>query len=174
MPILIEPLSRAHDRSGFDCGEPSLNNYIQRLAMQHGERRIGRTFVAVEDDEPFVMGYYTLATGKIAFENLPATRNLPPHFPVPVVLLGRLAVDNGHKGTGLGELLLMHALWRTEQIGRQAGVYAVEVDALNEAAARFYLKYGFTPLLDNPRHLYLSMKTIEALRLEFDLGAEQG
>ena len=105
--------------------------------------------------------------GRVVFENLPLKAKLPPHVPVPVVLLGRLAVDEARRGRGLGELLLMHALWRAEQIGRQAGVYAVEVDALSDAATRFYLKYGFTPLLDDPRHLYLPMKGIEALSLDF-------
>lgn len=168
MPIQIERLTRAHDRSVFDCGELPLNNYLQRLALQNDERGIGRTFVAMEVEETRIQGYYTLATGKVAFENVPDARKLPPRMPVPVVLLGRLAVDQGSKGSGLGSLLLMHALWRTQKIAAHAGVYAVEVDALHEQAAQFYLKYGFTPLLDDPLHLYLSMKTIEALNLNFD------
>ena len=170
MPIQIERLTRTHDRTVFDCGEPPLNNYLQRLALQNDERSIGRTFVAVEAGETCIQGYYTLATGKVAFENMPDPKKLPPRMPVPVVLLGRLAVDNGSKGSGLGALLLMHALWRSQKIATHAGVYAVEVDALHDQAAKFYLKYGFTPLLDDPLHLYLSMKTIEALSLDFDAG----
>jgi GNAT superfamily N-acetyltransferase len=168
MPIQIERLTRSHDRNAFGCGEPPLNNYLQRLALQNDERGIGRTFVAVVAGETHIKGYYTLATGKVIFENMPETKKLPPRMPVPVVLLGRLAVDNGSKGSGLGRLLLMHALWRSQQIAAHAGVYAVEVDALHEQAAKFYLKYGFTPLLDDPLHLYLSMKTVEALNLDFD------
>lgn len=167
MPIQIERLTRAHDRDAFDSGEPSLNSFLQRVAMQQDERGVGRTFVAVEPGQSQILGYYTLATGKVAFENVPNNKKLPPHMPVPVVLLGRLAVDNSQKGSGLGKLLLLHALWRASLVAKQAGVYAVEVDALNEAAARFYAKYGFTPLLDDPRHMYLPMKTIEALGLEF-------
>jgi predicted N-acetyltransferase YhbS len=83
------------------------------------------------------------------------------------VLLGRLAVDDSQKGQGLGKLLLLHALWRSQTIAEQAGVYAVEVDALHAGAAQFYARYGFVPLLDNPLHLYLPMKTIEALALDF-------
>ena len=164
MPIQIEKLTRAHERAKFDCGEPSLNNYLQRVALQNDERNIGRTFVAVEAGSPRILGYYTLATGKVTFETMPSNKKLPPHLPVPVVLLGRLAVDESAKGTGLGKWLLLHALWRTGQIARSAGVYAVEVDALHEKAAQFYLKYGFTPLLDDPLHLYLSMKDIEAIQ----------
>src|SRR5579862_7181295 len=125
MPVQIEPLTRAHRRNEFDCGESSLNNYIQRLAQQHDERRLGRTFVAVEAGDVRVIGYYTLATGRVAFENIPNNKKLPPRMPIPVVLLGRLAVDNSHKGSGLGKQLLLHALWRAEQIARHAGVYAI-------------------------------------------------
>src|SRR5207249_3582359 len=98
-----------------DCGKPPLNAFLKQQARQHDERRIGKTFVLVEDDSLEVLGYYTLATGKVRFENLPDTKKLPPNMPVPVVLLGRLAVDTRQKGRRLGELLLMHALWRAQQ-----------------------------------------------------------
>jgi GNAT superfamily N-acetyltransferase len=150
-----------------------LNNYLQRLAMQHDERHIGRTFVAVEEGDTRVLGYYTLAAGRVAFETVPDDRRLPPQVPVPVVLLGRLAVDLSGQGMGLGEKLLLHALWRAQQIARQAGVYAVEVDALNDKAARFYAKYGFTPLLDDPHHLYLSIRTVEAIDFSTLLSVEE-
>ena len=167
-PIRIERLTRAHVRDHFSCGEPSLDNYLQRFALQHDERRIGRTFAAIkEGGDGRVLGYYTLATGRVTFESVPADKKLPPRIPVPVVLLGRLAVDNSQKGRGLGKRLLLHALWRAQQIAEQAGVYAVEVDALHEEAARFYARYGFVPLLDNPLHLYLPMKTVAALELDF-------
>ena len=168
MPIQIERLTRSHDRNDFDCGETMLNSYIQRLAVQNDKQNIGRTFVAVEAGHTRILGYYTLAVGKITFANIPNNRKLPPNMPVPVALLGRLAVDNGSKGSGLGRHLLLHALWRSKQIATHAGIYAVEVDALHEQTARFYLKYGFTPLIDNPLHLYLSMKDIEALNIDFD------
>jgi GNAT superfamily N-acetyltransferase len=164
--IRIEPLQRSHNREDFDCGQLSLNRFLQAVARQHDERNLGRTFVAVEEGSPKVLGYYTLASGRITFENLPDKRKLP-HMPIPVVLLGRLAVDNRQQGRGLGKLLLMHALWRAGRIAREAGVFAVEVDAIDDSAAAFYQRYGFTPLLDDPRHLYLSMKDVEALGLDF-------
>jgi len=169
MAIQIERLTRAHDRNAFDCGEEALNNYIQRLALQNDERSIGRTFVAAEAGSSRILGYYTLATGKITFESIPDNKKLP-RMPIPMVLLGRWAVDNGSKGSGLGKFLLLHALWRSQQIASHAGVYAVEVDALHEQAAQFYQKYGFTPLLDDPLHLYLSMRTIQSLHLDFGEG----
>ncbi len=164
-PIRIERLSKAHVRDAFDCGEPSLDLFIRSIARQHDDRGLGRTFVAVREGSPVVLGYYTLAVGKVAFEHVPEARKLP-RIPIPVVLLGRLAVDRTAQGAGLGETLLMHALWRTLRIADQAGVYAVEVDAVSEPAVRFYRRYGFTPLLDDTRHLYLPMKVIRALDLE--------
>src|SRR5205814_21817 len=118
--------------------------------------------------DPRVLGYYTLATGRIAFEHLPPEQSRKlPRIPIPVVLLGRLAVDRTQHGQGWGRQLLMHALWRVQRIAQDAGVHAVEVDALDEEAARFYLRYGFTRLLDDPHHLYLPMKVVTALNLCF-------
>jgi GNAT superfamily N-acetyltransferase len=84
---------------------------------------------------------------------------------VPVLLLGRQAVDRKMQGQGLGSLLLLHALSRAQHIGKQIGVRAVEVDAIDDAAKQFYMKYGFMPLLDDPHHLLLPMHIIHKLNL---------
>jgi predicted GNAT family N-acyltransferase len=167
IPIRIEPLTRSHERKQFDCGEPSLNRYIQQLAIQNDERNIGRTFVAVLVGSQKVIGYYTLASGRVSFQHLPDVKRLPPNMPMPVILLGRLAVDNSSKGLRLGEFLLMHALWRCSEINRDVAVHAVEVDAIDEGARAFYERYGFVSLLDNPRHMYLPMKQIVDLGFTF-------
>ena len=122
----------------------------------------GKTFVAVSDGEKRVIGYYTLAAGAVLFEHLPteASRKLPKH-PVPVILLARLAVDQSVQGKRLGEGLLLDALQRSLDLSGNLGAHAVEVDALGDSAVAFYIKYGFAPLLDNPKHLYLPMATIE-------------
>lgn len=118
--------------------------------------------MAVPPGESRVVGYYTLAAGAVVFEHLPtdASKKLPKH-PVPVVLLARLAVDQSFQGKGLGERLLLDALQRSLDLSAGLGVHAVEVDALDDAAAAFYRKYGFTPLLDDPLHLYLPIVTVE-------------
>lgn len=154
----IEPLRREHLRDAFDCGEPSLNRFICQQARQFEERRIGRTFVAVEDDSLVVIGFYTLVSSNLAFMSMPDNTKLPPNMPIPTILLGRLAVGKIYQSRGSGKILLIHALLRSMEISKQIGVYAVEVDALNEDARRFYLKYGFTPLHDDIRHLYLAIK----------------
>jgi GNAT superfamily N-acetyltransferase len=159
---VIEPFGKAHERSAFACGKPSLDDFIRTRVSQYEKRRLGKTFVAVPEGEKRVIGYYTLAAGAVTFEHLPteASRKLPKH-PIPVILLARLAVDHSAQGQRLGEGLLLDALQRSLDLSGNLGAYAVEVDALDDSAVAFYVKYGFTPLLDNPRHLYLPLATIE-------------
>ena len=161
---IIEPLAKRHERDSFSCGKPPLDEFIRSRVSQYEKRRLGRTFVAVTPDSVKVLGYYTLAASAISFENLPAdaSRKLPRH-PVPVVLLARLAVDQSFHGQRLGEGMLMDVLERSLALSTEMGIHAIEVDAIDDAAAAFYRKYKFTPLVDNPLHLYLPIATIEKL-----------
>lgn len=160
----IEPFGPQHDRSGFACGQPSLDDFLRTRVGQYERRRLGKTFVAVSPDDPRVIGYYTLAAAAVTFERVPAdlARKLPRH-PVPTILLARLAVDQRAQGQGLGEGLLIDALERSLSLSGSLGVHAVEVEAIDEPAA-FYRKYGFTPLLDDPLHLVLPLATYEQSR----------
>ena len=159
----IVPLAARHDRAAFDCGEPSLNDFLKRFARQNVEKGLGRTYVAVKPDEPRIYGYYTIVSGSLSFETIP--ENLP-RYPIPVVHLGRLAVAVSAKGQGLGKALLADALKRALNIADQLGIYAVEVYALTENAREFYLKFGFGELLDDGLHLYLTIKKIRKLANE--------
>jgi predicted N-acetyltransferase YhbS len=161
---IIEPFGKDHDRSVFSCGQPSLDEFLQARVSQYEKRRIGKTFVAVPSGEKRVIGYYTLAASAVPFEHLPAesARKLPRH-PVPVVLLARLAVDRSAQGQRLGEGLLLDALERSLHLSASLGVHAVKVDALDDSAAAFYRKYGFTPMRDKPLHLFLPIATVEQL-----------
>ena len=158
----IEPLTARHDRAAFACGEPSLNDFLKRYARQNDERGLGRTYVAVIRDEPRIYGYYTIASGAVSFDAIPEKL---PRYPIPVLHLGRLAVDEAAQGQRLGNILLLDALRRAVTLAGQVGIYGVEVNALNETAKTFYLKYGFTPLLDDALHLWISLKAIRALGL---------
>lgn len=159
---IIEPFGKAHDRSAFTCGKPSLDDFIRIRVTQYEKRHLGKTFVAVPEGEKRVIGYYTLAAGAVRFEHFPteASRKLPKH-PVPVILLARLAVDQSAQGKRLGEGLLLNALQRSLDLSGSLGAHAIEVDALDDSAIAFYVKYGFAPLLDNPTHLYLPLATVE-------------
>lgn len=157
----IERLDRFHDRAGFECGKRARDEFIRRFASQYEKRRLGRTCIAVQTGEKTVYGYFTLAAGAIPFRSLPegSARNLPKH-PVPVVLLARLAVDKTVQGQGLGEALPVSALERCSQLADEIAVHAIEVDAIDEQAKTFYSKYGFIPLLDRERHLFLPIDTV--------------
>lgn len=159
----IERLDRSHARGEFCCGKAPLDEFLHSLVSQYEKRNLGRTYVAVKESAKRVYGYYTLASSAVPFAHVPSkiARKLPRH-PVPVALLARLAVDQAAQGQGLGAELLMDALRRCRELAAALGIFAVEVLAIDDEARRFYEKYGFAPLLDDERHLYLPMKTLEA------------
>jgi GNAT superfamily N-acetyltransferase len=157
----VVPLEAEHDRGQFDCGVPLLNEYLKERAGQHAKKEITRTYVVLADGTNRVIGYYSLCAGALAFSIVP--ENLP-HHQIPTVLLARLAVDLSAQGQSIGRLLLLDALTVTRLIADSIGVYAMSVDALNQAAHNFYLKYGFKALLDDQLHLYLPLKTIRKIQ----------
>lgn len=159
----IEPIAKGHRTKGFDCGEPELNGFLTRFALKNDNNDIGRTFVAVRPDETDVLGYYTISSGTVTFEQLPPELKLPK-YPIPTAHIGKLATDKSVQGQGLGEALLFDALARADSASRRIGIRVVELIALNEKARSFYLQYGFSELRDDPMRLYLKIETVrEAL-----------
>jgi ribosomal protein S18 acetylase RimI-like enzyme len=165
LEIIIAPLGKQHDRKSFDCGEPSLDQYLYHYASQDIRRHVNRVFVASPPDAPGrVIGYYSLSAGSLDATALPEAfgRRLP-RYPVPVVLLGRLAVAESHQGIGLGSILLADALQRIGHASQVMAVYAVVVvDSLNDHAAEFYRQFGFIALPSQPLKLFLPMESIAA------------
>jgi GNAT superfamily N-acetyltransferase len=165
-PWIIERLAKSHDRSQFSCGQPALDDWLKTRAGQFDRRDLARTFVAVAPGERRALGYYALASHRVRFEALPEDQAKGlPKIDVPVILLGRLAVDQSMRGKGLGSFLLLDALRRALQVSAEVGIRAIEVDALDERARSFYLKYDFVTLLDDPNHLYLPMHVVRKLNL---------
>jgi len=161
----IELLDRnRHDRTGFDCGVPALNAYLQRQAAQDVEKRAAVVYVAVIDP-PVIAGYYTLSQFSIELTQLPETvANRLARYPVvSSTLLGRLAVSNQLQGQRLGETLLFDALRRSLAQSMHIASAGVVVDAKDEKAKAFYQRYGFSPVLDSDRRLFLPMKTIQRM-----------
>jgi len=163
----VEPFERKrHNRTGFDCGIPVLNDWLATKVSQYEKRDLARTYVLVEQGSTELKGYYALSNHPVIYEALPKDQAKGlPQIDVPVILIGRLAVDVTVQGQSLGEFLLIDALRRCEFLANKIGVQAVEVDAINESAKRFYEKYGFLSLADDPRHLLLPMKTVRKLKL---------
>ena len=155
-------LTKKLDRFQFDCGEPSLNDFLKKSARQNQNKNLSVTTAIIEGDKSNrIIGYHTLAIGTIERESLPLeeAKNLP-RYPVPIVRIGRLAIDNSAKGQRLGEELLMDALIRCTRVHENVPVFAVVVDALSENAKAFYIKYGFIPFNDKPFSLFLPIETV--------------
>jgi ribosomal protein S18 acetylase RimI-like enzyme len=154
-PVRIEPLSADHDRSRFFSGSDALDRYFREQASQDIKRRIATCFVAINVKAQDVVGYYTLTATSVALDALsPQTVKKLPRYPVvPAVLLGRLAVARHVQGQGLGGILLADALKRTAR--SELGVFAMVVEAKDEAAQHFYEHYGFTLLPGEIRRLCL-------------------
>lgn len=158
----VEPLGTDHDRAAFASGVAALDTYIQRQARQDLERNLAAVFVLTSDGRT-IAGFYTLSAHSIQATALPEelVKRLP-RFPLPVTLLGRMAVSQTLQGQRLGEFLLMDALARAWRGSQQVASWAVVVDA--KAGVRgFYLKHDFAPLPSQPDRLFLTMKTIEKL-----------
>ncbi len=156
--LSIQPLTGRHERSAFESGNAQLDAWLRQIAHQHQKRGISKTFVAVTNDAPSrILGYYALTACEVLTEELPEdlAKKLPRQ--VPGVRLGRLAVGRSVQGQGLGELLLVDAITRTQLVLEHVGVHALFVDAKDEPAAGFYRKYGFRPLPSDPLRLVLPL-----------------
>jgi len=153
-----EPLNSGHRIDAFDCGEPSLDEWLRKRALGNQASGASRTFV-VADASGRVLGYYALAAGAVAHETATSAvrRNMPD--PVPVLVLGRLAVDRQARGMKLGAALLQDAVKRAIGVAADAGIRALLVHALSERAKQFYLHYGFQASTLHPMTLMMRLPT---------------
>jgi hypothetical protein len=161
---IVELLQSHHDRATFDCGNTSLNNFLRHQARQNMDRHVGVTHVVVEAaGDTKILGYYTLVTRTIDRDIIPA-KGLPSG-PIGVVLLGRLAVDIAAQRRGLGKRMLLRSMKQTLSAATEVGIFALVVNAIDDAAKGWYLglDWGFVQLLDDPHHLYMSIKTLKQL-----------
>lgn len=168
LDLITEQLNTAlHDRHSFDCGVNELNAFLKQHANQNQLKNISTTYVAVvavsSNDRKKIYGYYTLSAGHIQCDQLPENIKIKlPKYPIPIARIGRLAVDNDQQGQGIGGFLLHNALTRILSIADKIGIYAVVVDAKNDAANDFYKKYGFNTLQDTKSTLFLPTETIKS------------
>ena len=150
----IEPLAK-HSRDQFDCGNDSLNSYVQRQARQDQKKRFAVCYLLIEQATDEIAGYYTLSAGSVDAGELPEelVRKLPRYSEIPVVRLGRLAVALPFQGQGAGGAMLFDTIKRTAVA--EIAAYALIVDAIDENAVKFYKHHGFIPLPINDRVLFL-------------------
>lgn len=156
-----QPLATTHLLNDFECGEPALDEWLKRRALNNQATGAGRTFVVV-DGKNQVRGFYALAAGAVAHQEATSAvrRNMPD--PVPVLVLGRLAVDRRAQGIQLGGAMLQDAVNRAVAVSQNTGVRALLVHALHERAKRFYLHYGFQESPQHPLTLMLRLSGVKA------------
>ena len=154
-----ESLSDKHDLSAFDCGEPGLNTFLTRRALTNQESGASRTFV-LADKNNRVVAYYSLATGSIEARQATGKvrRNMPD--PIPVMVLGRLAVSLEHQNRRLGAWLLKDALLRVLGVAEMAGIRAVLLHAMSDRARKFYLQHGFAESPLDPMTLMIPLNDV--------------
>ena len=154
-----EKLSANHDVSQFQCGEPALDNWLKRRALNNEKSGASRTYVVCAGNR--VMAYYALAVGAVTHVGAPGRvrRNMPD--PVPVMVIGRLAVDQALQGQAIGPALLRDAVLRTLQAAEIAGIRAVLVHAISERAKAFYEKWGFIASPLEPMTLMITVAEAE-------------
>lgn len=159
-PFRIIPFSPSHDRSNFNCGSDPLDRYFRERLTQDIKRKITSCFVALSSDGRMA-GYYTLASASVFLGDLPhhVQKSLPRYPSVPVVRLGRLAVDQAFKGMGLGGVLLADALLRV--LRSEIAAFAMVVDAKDNDAASFYAHHGFIETASQPLTLFLPLASIQ-------------
>jgi GNAT superfamily N-acetyltransferase len=155
----IEKLRSEHDTESFDCGKPELNRFLQQFAFVNQRANLAQTYVLCW--EKAVIAYYSLTVGQVDHKDAPhRIVEGTGRYPVPLVILARLAVTRSEQGKGFGSALLKDALKRTVQAADIAGVRALFVHAKDDEARAFYERFDFRPSHTDSYHLFLLMKDI--------------
>jgi len=164
--LIIRPLDAIHDRAGFDCGTEALNNFLRKTARQHREKGLSNTFVLLDEEaQQNILGFLTLSFLEVDASVLPhdSARRLPKTSRLPAAKLARLAVNLRNQGKGYGSILLVDAVKRVAAASMESGgIVGLFVDAKDEKARKFYLRFNFIPLLDDAFSLFLPLKTLRS------------
>ena len=160
------PITSVHELADFDSGELSLDEWLKKRGLKNHVTGASRCFVLCAGAS--VIGYYSLSAGAIGHEAAPKAmrRNMPD--PLPVLLLGRLAVDRRYHNTGLGQSLLRDALMRAVNVAGLPRVFAILVHAISDQAKRFYLSRGFVESPLQPMTLLMTLETVRSILAEPD------
>lgn len=156
-----------HDTKAFDCGKESMNKFLKQSAARHMKDNLSTTEVIIEEGHPGkapIVAYYTLAPATVKREEIPAEKSLPA-YPIPVIMLARLAVDKNYAGKGLGKKLLVYILRKCYQISQKdLPYYAVILDVLDNDALAFYQSFNFFRAFPgDPMKLFVNIKSLKDL-----------
>jgi GNAT superfamily N-acetyltransferase len=161
-PLRIEKLQRTHATEEFTCGQPELDRFLARHALQAQQAHSSQTYVGVSGAK--IVGFYSIVVGEVQHADAPerVVKGMPRH-PIPILVPARLAVHSEWQGRSVGAGLLHNALARTLQVADIVGVRALVVHAKDDDAASFYRHFGFMQSNTDPRHLFMLMKDIRAI-----------
>ena len=160
--LIVMPFEPQLERTSFRCGKPSLDDWLHRYAHQQEKDNSARTTYLVDEREARIAGFFTLVTYRLEVEDLTPAVKRRPRYPMSAMLLARLAVDGRYQGRGLGRVLLFEALKRLARGSEDIGFEVVVVDALDEDAACFYLRYGFRRFAEHDLRLFMMTKDLRA------------
>lgn len=157
----ILAFDRTFDRSLFSCGKPDLDDWLKTKAGQQEQANNTRTFLAVDGSK--VIGYYATTAYRLGLDEVAKMYGVGKwRYPIPAVLLARLAVDTSFQGCGIGSKLLLHALSQIAEASRHVGFEVVVVHAIDRDAVTFYAQRGFTQFEDHDLHLFMPVKNLLA------------
>ncbi|OWY65860.1 GNAT family N-acetyltransferase [cyanobacterium TDX16] len=160
---VVQLLDKSHARESFDCGSVALNQFLKQTARQHVQKGISRTFVLIDSDHPQeIIGFFTLTLCEVRIQELSPkwAKKYPPI--VSGIKLARLAVDQNWQAKGIGGILIVEAMRRAIVVAKNAGGIGLFVDAKDEAAKNFYLRYGFESLESSALQMFLPMLAVES------------
>jgi GNAT superfamily N-acetyltransferase len=166
---LFDPVR--HDRAGFSCGVPRLDNYLKLSAKKQQKDDMTRVYVAVADGDTTILGYHAINVGMMNADALARRpRGAPSHGELPVLFLGQVAVSEAAQGQGIGAILMHHVFEKACRIAEQAGCFAIVLDVMadgGEAAFRrrveWYARFGFQPFASDPARLFMTMRQVRAI-----------
>ena len=159
--LIIEALSKTHNRNAFDCGNKALNDFLQKIAYQHSEKGLSKSFVLIDTAYPTdIIAYMSLVVCEVLAEDIPHQwKNKYPKR-IPAAKLAKLAVAKNDQRKGYGEVLLVDAMQKTLQVSYKMGIAGLFVDAKHEEAKAYYHQFGFISLPEQLDNLFLPIKTI--------------
>jgi predicted N-acetyltransferase YhbS len=159
--VEIVPFNKGFDRRSFSCGKPDMDDWLKTKAGQQERANNTRTFLAVDGSK--VIGYYATKAYEVGLDEVAEMYGVGRRaYPIPAVLLARLAVDAGFQGQKIGSLLLLHALSEIAEASRHIGLEVVVVDAIDRDAVTFYAQRGFTQFQDHELRLFMPLKDLLA------------
>ncbi len=159
--LTVEPLSKVHNRAEFDCGNKALNNFLQKIARQHMEKGLSKTFVLIDTEHTTdIIAYMSLVVCEVLADDIPHQwKNKYPNR-IPAAKLAKLAVAIDQQKKGYGELLLIDAMQKTLNVSYKMGVAGLFVDAKHEQAKAYYNQFAFISMPDQLNNLFLPLATL--------------